>query len=492
MTAAHRDGWAVASGTGVYPSEDLSSSPDPSRANRVRALICTEPLHDLQANRGRRGGVFARLDCYDIALATIDFVVDQMGFDSGAEPDAVLGYICDEISRSAPDAATEAVNEAAVAINEALIRPQRGTYQDAGDPTRRPFDFQLLREEPAPDGVRVAATNEAINVLVGALDTDVASAHSAADAKVASLVTRKRFTDAEAAAKEARIRSIQYTAEVRRIIADTKLDVRRAGWAEHVPDRLKEILDVLTERMHVEGRMLEAMRQTRDSAETESRAETAARLVSVVEECFDRHRELHNRVMEATETFFEEQERQGFRSDVSLRAVDPFDQLLVPIFEGTIASTSDAIERFATLSWGTAPLRVASLEHLFEHLLADAREISPFAGELPDEDVDTIDDPRRFSQSARDAADAVFGEIDEPVRLSALLAQLRSDEEHEAAEVLTYVAYGATSLNDEVLRTGRSVVAAAPDGELDDELFSGPDLILGRLRPDLAAMGAQT
>ena len=198
----------------------------------------------------------------------------------------------------------------------------------------------------------MAATNEAINVLVGALDTDVASAHSAADAKVASLVNRKRFSEAELAAREARIRSIQYTAEVRRIIADTRLDVRRAGWGEHVPDRLNEILEVLTERTNAEGRMLDAMRNHRDSMETPTLAATAARLVKMVEDCFDRHRELHNRVMEATETFFAEQERQGFRSELSLRAIDPYEQLLTPIFASSIASAYDAIECFASLSWG--------------------------------------------------------------------------------------------------------------------------------------------
>jgi hypothetical protein len=489
MTTADQDGWGGALEGAREPVEDPFASPDPSRANRVRALICTEPLHDLQTNRGRRGPLFASLDCYDIALAVIDFVVDHMGFDSGAEPGAVLEFIATEISIQAPDFDADAVGEAAVVINETLIRPQRGSYQDAGDPTRRPFDFQLLREEPSPEGVRVAATNEAINVLVGALDTDVASAHSAADAKVASLVNRKRFNEAELAAREARIRSIQYTAEVRRIIADTKLDVRRAGWGDHIPDRLNEILEVLTERTHAESKMLEAMRGTRDNAEIESHSQVAARLVAVVEDCFDRHRDLHNRVMEATETFFSEQERQGFRSELALRAVDPFTELLSPICAGTIGETASVIERFATMSWGVRPFKVASMEQLLERLLAEVREFTPLAGELPDEEFDNVFDPRRFTQGARDAADGAFEEIDEPIRLSALSAQLRSAGDEEAAELLTYFAYGATALDDEVLRSGRTVVAAAPDGELDDELFCGPDLVLGRLRPDVAALG---
>ena len=334
----------------------------------------------------------------------------------------------------------------------------------------------------------MAATNEAINVLVGALDTDVASAHSAADAKVASLVNRKRFNEAELAAREARIRSIQYTAEVRRIIADTKLDVRRAGWGDHIPDRLNEILEVLTERTHAESKMLEAMRGTRDNAEIESHSQVAARLVAVVEDCFDRHRDLHNRVMEATETFFSEQERQGFRSELALRAVDPFTELLSPICAGTIGETASVIERFATMSWGVRPFKIASIEQLLERLLAEVRNSLRWQVSSPTRSS-TMFLIRGASPRARDAADGAFEEIDEPIRLSALSAQLRSAGDEEAAELLTYFAYGATALDDEVLRSGRTVVAATPDGELDDELFCGPDLVLGRLRPDVAALG---
>lgn len=215
---------------------------DESRSRRVRALLCTAPLHDLQANRAVRGGIFEALDCYDLALGAIDFVVDRMGFDTGADPDELIERLCAEVAIWAPNATHEQVDNAARVINEALVRPQRGSYSAPDDPTRRPFDFALLREEPAPEGVRVAATNEAINVLVGALDTDIASAHSAADAKLASLISRRRFGEAEAAARDARIRSIQYMADVRRIIADTRLDVRRAGWGDRVPAQMDEIV----------------------------------------------------------------------------------------------------------------------------------------------------------------------------------------------------------------------------------------------------------
>lgn len=464
--------------------ELADAAPDGSRGRRVRALLCTEPLHDLQSSRNMRGGIFPLLNCYDLALSAIDFVVDAMGFDTGADPAAVADFLFAEVHRAAPDAADDEVEAAARVINETLIRPQRGAYND--DETRRPFDFQLLREEPAPDGVRVAATNEAINVLVGALDTDIASAHSAADAKVASLVARKRFPEAQVAAREARIRSIQYTAEVRRLIADTRLDVRRAGWGETVPDRLDEIVVILTERMHVESRMLEAMRSHRDEADNPELASTAAQLVNVVEDCLDRHRELHNRVMEATETFFVEQERQGFQTQASLHAVDPYDQLLAPVFAGTVGEMAAAIEAFASISWGVRDLRIASMERLLEALLADPREVDAFGGVLPDEDFDEVDDPRHFPRAAWEAVEAAMRDVSEPLRLSELAAAVEAAAGPAAAELVVYEAYRHLDPRLEEIRRGRDVLAAADDGAtLDSDLFVGTDLIVGRLVPDL-------
>ena len=431
-----------------------------------------------------RGGIFPALDCYDVALAAIDFVVDAMGFDTGADPADVADFLFSEVRRALPDATEDEIRAAARVINETLIRPQRAAYSD--EEVRRPFDFQLLREEPAAEGVRVAATNEAINVLVGALDTDIASAHSAADAKVASLVARKRFPEAQVAAREARIRSIQYTAEVRRLIADTRLDVRRAGWGESVPERLDEILIILTERMHVESRMLEAMRGHRDDADKPENASTAAQLVNVVEDCLDRHRELHNRVLEATETFFVEQERQGFQSQAALHAVDPYEQLLRPVFAGSLAEMTAAIEGFASISWGVRDVRLASIERLLEVLLADPREVEELGGLLPADDLDEVDDPRKFPRAAWEAVAATLRDVAEPVRLSKLASVAGTLAGPTASELLVYEVHRFLDPRLEEIRRGREVLAATDDDAvLDDALFVGADLLVGRLVPDL-------
>lgn len=460
---------------------------DESRSRRVRALLCTAPLHELQTNRKSRGGVFPDLDCYDLALGAIDFVVDKMGFDTGANPEEVVEHIFGEIVDWVPAAEVDEGEAAARAINEVLIRPQRGSYSGPDDPTRRPFDFALLREAPAPEGIRVVATDEAINVLVGALDTDIASAVTAADARIESLISRERYSEAELAARDARIRSIQYMAEVRRIIADTRLDVRRAGWGEKVPDRLKEIVDHLAARMSVESRMLDAMRESRDTTVRTELVQTMQRLIDVVAECLNRHRELHNRVLDASEAFFAEHARQAFQTRIAVRAVDLYDKVFLPAMRGTLGNMGGPIEAFAARSWGLADLRVGDINGLLEVLLADPIVVERLGEELPDDELATEDDSSRYPGRAWELVTALLESVETPVRLSKLLSSVRGGggSGEWGADLLAARALQATDpALEELRRRRRRVLAAADDGEeLMDLEFDGPDLLVGWLEP---------
>jgi hypothetical protein len=436
------------------------------------------------------GGIFPKLDCFDLALGAIDFVVDHMGFDTGADPEAVVGHLFGEIVDWVPDAAEEEAEAAARAINEVLIRPQRGLYSEPDDPTRRPFDFALLREEPAPEGIRITATDEAVNVLVGALDTEVASAVAAAEAKLESLLSRRRFGEAEQAARDARIRSIQWMAEVRRIIADTRLDVRRAGWDQDIPAKLNEIIDDLAKQMVVERRMLEAMRHNRDTADRPDLAQSTQRLIAVVEDCLNRHRELHSRVMDASEAFFVEHARQAFQPRSSLRAVDLYEQLFLPVMRGRVGEVTAVVEAFASGSWGIADLRLASMKRLFDVLLADPRTADGLGEELPNDQLIAADDPRRFRSEAWSVAQAVLDELEMPKRLSALLGRLRAAGNDTARELLGLLALQAVDpALEQLRRAAEPVLAAADDGErLDDDLYEGADLLVGWLKPDLDSL----
>src|SRR5688572_4679839 len=84
------------------PAEEPEALPwlDPARERRVKALTCTEPLHWLQTDRGRRG--WERFDFYDLGLAAIDAVVDRMGFDTGISREALEAILIIEAQHFAP------------------------------------------------------------------------------------------------------------------------------------------------------------------------------------------------------------------------------------------------------------------------------------------------------------------------------------------------------------------------------------------------------
>ena len=92
------------------------------------------------------------------------------------------------------------------------------------------------------------ASDEAINVLVGALDTDVESAQVAAEVKLENLISRGLLGDARLAAEQARYRTVQYAEALRQKLDATRRDVRSVDWLAAVPALLDEALT------HIEGR----------------------------------------------------------------------------------------------------------------------------------------------------------------------------------------------------------------------------------------------
>src|SRR5690606_24162696 len=110
-------------------------------------------------------------------------------------------------------------------------------------------------------------TDEAVNVLVGALDTDVTSAQIAAEVKLEVLISRGRLADAQLAAEQARYRTVQYAEALRRALEATRRDVRAVDWVRTVPDLIDEALAHIAERYRHENAILTNIRRARDEAE---------------------------------------------------------------------------------------------------------------------------------------------------------------------------------------------------------------------------------
>jgi hypothetical protein len=487
------------------PAAPLPALPrqlDPVRERRVKALTCTEPLHDLQANRGRRGQ--ERYDIYDIGLAAIDSVVDRMGFDSGISRDALDQVVRDEAARFAPGASEAELDEVATQLIETLIRPNVGEYTSAVDEVRRRFDFALLTEHENADGqIYLRATNEAINVLVGGLDIDIESAQVAAEATLEHLIRHKRLDDAARPARESRIRSIQYEFYVRQLIEETRRDIRRAGWREDAPERIASFRDHLRERMGTEEKILAAMQDQLDSTpdDREDLRRSAAALVETVNDCFTRHQQLHTSVLEAIRTFAEEQDRQVFGRTASLDLVDLTDEVLTMVLRAPIGATGDALAAFAErlLLFGPGPqspsLTPRLQPRLGSFIMGLLRPPPPrelLGGEIAEPEwAETPVDEFSFPKETWDTTDAVL-DLTEPVRLSSLLALAEAAGGFDAADLVRLRALAATSPDlDAVRPSSTRVLAAGHDGrKFRSGSFLGDDLLVGTIEADPAGFAA--
>lgn len=194
---------------------------DEGLARRLKALACTAPLHDLDARKAKLDWADATIyQMAEIGLHTIDQVTIAMDFDTGADHHEIVNRLRPFIAAQAPGRTKDEHEHVARWVLDNLInvgtadrgfRRVYGSVDDRGRYARRAFDFKLLVELAAPDGeVYLRASDEAINVLVGALDTDVESAQIAAEVKLENLINRGRLADAKLAAEQARYRTVQY------------------------------------------------------------------------------------------------------------------------------------------------------------------------------------------------------------------------------------------------------------------------------------------
>jgi hypothetical protein len=232
--------------------------------------------------------------------------------------------------------------------------------------------------------------------------------------------------------------------------------------------------------------MMASLRDHRDSAENQSLSIQASELIEIVGDCMNRHRELHNLVLAAEQTFYVEQHRQAFLPAVHLRGVDLMDELLLPALSASLDSALPVLLAFSETVWGLRGPRLARLGSLFSMLLAESREPSagvPVPNHALDEDTA---DPRRFSREAWSAAQSILEEDGStPRRLSSLLQRARSLDVQGVDELVALRALAAFDPMTRTPRPGQMVVAATRDGlVLDDPQWSGADLLVGTLTVD--------
>ncbi|NJQ07711.1 hypothetical protein [Streptomyces lonarensis] len=478
---------------------------DEGLARRLRALACTAPLHDLDVRKANLAGEYSGYAMAEVALAAIDLVTLAMDFDTGADHDDVVARLVPRVAAQAPDRPAAEHLRVARWVLENLInvgsvdrgfRAVYGTFGADGAYVRRDYDFKLVEELPDPaGGVCLRTTDEAVNVLVGALDTDVTSAQIAAEVKLEVLISRGRLADAQLAAEQARYRTVQYAETLRRTLEATRRNVRSVDWLRTVPDMIAEALDHIADRYRHENAILTNIRRARDEADpTGPRAAEhklrAAELVDIVKDCIRRHTQLQSRLLEAGPLFRAEQDRQEFAPPTGRVGLDLHGQLLTPLLPEPLERAVRVTDAWFAHGIGFRAPGAVRLGDLTELLLTPAAPREHLGVELPEPDLVATPDDSRFSEEQLAAAKALLDlPPDAPQRLSGLLARARREDPDLPYLVALLAVHAASPPVGTAHRQGdERLLFAVDDGEeLTDPEFGGADLVVGTALLEYAA-----
>ncbi|MFS8096182.1 hypothetical protein LFM09_03495 [Lentzea alba] len=468
---------------------------DEALSRRLKALACTAPLHGLDARKGRLE--LADADVYqmaEIALQAIDQVTIAMDFDRGADHDQVVVRLLPFVAAQAPERGRAEHEKIARWVLDNLInvgttdrgfRSIYGVLGSDGVYQRRSFDFKLLIELMSPEGdVYLRASDEAINVLVGALDTDVESAQIAAEVKLENLIKRGRLSDARLAAEQARYRTVQYAETLRRKLDATRRDVRAVDWEHEVPDLIEDALAHIQGRFRAENAILKNITATRDDAEDIDRKRRAAELVEIVRDCIRRHTQLQARLLEAGATFRAEQDRQQFAGTVRRSAVDLFGQLLVPSLELSLADAAGPTDVFFKASAGVKVPSAPGLSSLVQMLLVPSAEREHLVGEVPELDLAPPSDADRYTEEHWQQSEGLLALDGAPRRLSGLLDEAREiDPDLPKLVALRVLHAFSPEVSSARIQGEELLLVAVDDGTpLDDVEFGGADLVVVQAR----------
>lgn len=476
---------------------------DEGLARRLKALACTAPLHDLDVRKSNLAGEYGIYAMAEVALAAIDLVTLTMDFDTGADHDLIVDRLLPRVAAQAPHRTVTEHERVARWVLENLInvgsvdrgfRAVYGTFGQDGLYVRRDYDFKLVEEVSGPGGsVYLRTTDEAVNVLVGALDTDVTSAQIAAEVKLEVLINRGRLADAQLAAEQARYRTVQYAETLRRALDATRRNVRAVDWLRTVPDMIDEALDHVADRYRHENAILTNIRKARDEAEEPEHKRRAAELVDIVKDCIRRHTQLQSRLLEAGPLFRAEQDRQAFATAPAQSGLDLYGQLVAPVLTLPVEQASRVTEAFFAHGAGLRTPPAVRVADLVDILLTPPVERDHLGAEMPEPDLVATPDDSRFSEEQLETALELLDlPHDAPRRLSGLLAEARRLDPELPYLIALLAVHAASPPVGTAYRQGeRRLLFAVDDGtELDDPEFGGADLVVGTARLDAAGMAA--
>ena len=432
---------------------------DPTFPARVAVLLRSRPITDAASGADRQDWPEDTYDVPTLALAAIDLVIAQQGFEHEATYEEVLGGLTSIAGRSAPiRAADEHARVAAFVLDSLLNRAEReapftyriSDYTDPGGHQQRQVQFRLLveREDPVRGDVVLNATGDAINALVGGLEFDVEDEQAANEFLLERQLARGAFESAEGGAHRARALSVRLASELTELLKATRRDLRSVldDW-KAMDGRFDDAREHIRGRIDIEHRLLGKVRETLTAADPDIAA-ASARIASLLEETQRRHEALHRQVITARSVFLEEQNRQSFRPPVTGYLPDLTVEVLRPLLAASTGTAEAVTQAWLSDVSGPCVPRLPRLYRLVNDLW-NLREVDADRQVEQETDEAGEPDPPVLRPAAIDAAVRAVQVTGLPARLSALIVACLGDttltgpDRQQAAEIVTLAALWA-------------------------------------------------
>lgn len=380
------------------PQGDLARE---SFLRRLRALLHTQPLHQLELRKGMRGGGPEKFEPYDLLalqLAAIDYIADHQNPLRGVALEEVEQELARLAGAMAPRRRAVEHGEVAALVLSALENEGGGafilSFRDPYGPDRtRQSDVKLVTPDQAADGsIELRATPQAINLLLDIMDVDIESAEKAAAYMFRLQVERGRLGRAAESAERMRRLSKAYQESIQQAIITAGRDIGQVDWAGRVMAEIERAYAHIEERLREEAAIIEDVAERHATTVDAPQRQTLLQIKELLEDCNRHHRELHTHLMEARARLLEHHANQRLAPPPSPALVAMHADVLLPALALALDRADTVLVPFAAGTVPPMPVGLVDLGRLADHLwrARAERQVAPRPVEpveLDDQDV---------------------------------------------------------------------------------------------------------
>ncbi len=407
---------------------------DGTFGRRIRTLARSGPLHQLVRNAAYQDGDWSCYDLLALELAAIDYVMIRMGLATGTTREALTAALADLAAAAAPDRDAAEHRRVAAAVIDWLLNdngPRLIAYTDfsagsARHTTRMAYLVERYGVGPLGDGTpMLRVPDEAINLLLGAIDLDLEDERAALELVLNRAIDRGHFDEAVRVGRRALGLTIRYMERIREELERALIDIRGVDLDGAVGELLGSALAHLDERLEEDSGLRERVLDVLDEATDEKVVRASRQLLDLIELSARRNRELQSFLQRAPTVLLAEQRRQVLAPVRTVETVDLSGELLRPLLAGTLTQAWAPAAAFFASAVGSARLPRFSVAGLIDLLLTPTAEQTQA---LPDEESPPLvygEPVERFPAQVWRAAASALGRVGDGRLLSSLLRDAR-------------------------------------------------------------------